>query len=266
MPFTESTSESQGDSSSSSSSAPTGGRAPTNEVRRSETLSVYISLCFSPSVKPCMQRMHSDSTAEEKLRSERYSNISSHPATSWYFLYIATSSCLLSTRRWLCTTADTITSQYPTRVWVTFSETLQYAAVPWYTEFRSPALQPTAPEFGIDYHFPLHRRYRRNTIQNIRTLTSLKSPRNNAPFAVLPAKIFLARQSSPCTFPEAKHLSTAMQKYSRGSQHTHSPQTHKSHFYLRIQISSLPDKRKAQSQWIPGQIRLPSLLCFKLLH
>lgn len=78
--FTESTSESQGDSASSSSSAPTAGRAPTNKVR-SETPSAYISLYFSPLVKPCIQKTCSGSIAEDKLRSKCYSRVSPHPAT-----------------------------------------------------------------------------------------------------------------------------------------------------------------------------------------
>lgn len=107
--FTDSTSESQGESSSSSSSAPTAGRAPTNKVR-SETPSAFISLYFSPLVKPYIQKMCSGSIAEDKLRSKCYSRVSPHPATQCYFLYTATSSCLFSSGRQLCTTADTATS------------------------------------------------------------------------------------------------------------------------------------------------------------
>lgn len=271
----ESTSESQGDS-ASSSSAPTAGRAPTNEIR-SEILSVYISLWFSPSVKPGIQRMRSGSVAEDKLRSECYSRVSSHPATSWYFLYIVTSSCLPFSKRWLCKTGDTATSNIQ-HVWVTFRKSLQHSAALWHTEFRSPALQPTAPEFGIYYHFPLYRKYCRNTVQNILTLTSLKSPRNNAPFVVLPRKMLLDRVVTPhlprSRTPKHCHLKNKAEAHSchglgqSGHQASETPNTQKPFppQGYNIQISSLPDEHKDQSQWVPDHIRLSSFLCFKLFH
>lgn len=183
--FTKSTSESQGDSASSSCSAPTVGRAPTNKVRSEMLEYLYFTLLFPNQSSPAPK--DAGSIDEDKLRSKFYSRVSSHPDTSCYLLYASSSFCFLSIRRWLCTIADKATGNIQ-HTWVTFRKTLQYSAVLLHAELRS--LQPTAPKFGIYYHFPLYRGYHRNTIQNLLRLTSKKSPRNNAPFVVLLGEIF----------------------------------------------------------------------------